>query len=404
MNISTVTPDYLHNFARIPNTIYHLLTGKNCGDNLPKDTLGIFDKKYQKVVFILLDDFGWKYFQKYKNKYPFLKRFIEKGAVAKIHSQFPSTTCAQVSTINFGTPLEKHGLYEWYIYNKKVNSIVQPIRYSYANGKYLGDDINLEDIFPQETLYTRLAKEGVRSYAVQHYEYLNSPYSRATLKGAITYPMRTYSQGFLRLANLVNNEKEKAYFYIYVDRLDGILHHYGEDTQYFQNEIHDVFTALENVFIKNIKSKDTLLIVTADHGHVMIDKEKTFFLNVKVPEIVKYLKLDKDGKVLCPAGSARDFFLHIKDDCIDEVKKLLTKKLSNIANVYTTNELYAKGIFDKKYITKKFQETVGNLVIIPTNDNSVWWYEEEKFDMQFIGVHGGLTKDEMEIPFLIAKI
>ena len=50
-------------------------------------------------VFLFIDAFGWKFFEKYKNRYPFLQRFIDNGVVSKITAQFPSTTAAEVTTI-----------------------------------------------------------------------------------------------------------------------------------------------------------------------------------------------------------------------------------------------------------------------------------------------------------------
>ena len=52
-------------FSNIPMTIQSLLgVTKNTG--LPKDVLP--EGRYKKVVFILIDAFGWKFFDKYKSR------------------------------------------------------------------------------------------------------------------------------------------------------------------------------------------------------------------------------------------------------------------------------------------------------------------------------------------------
>jgi hypothetical protein len=47
---------------------------------------------------------------------------------------------------------------------------------------------------------------------------------------------------------------------------------------------------------------------------------------------------------------------------------------------------------------------VGNVVILPYQYETVWWYEGGKFEMHFQGHHGGLTPEEMEIPLLLLAL
>jgi len=41
------------------------------------------------------------------------------------------------------------------------------------------------------------------------------------------------------------------------------------------------------------------------------------------------------------------------------------------------------------------------LVVLPFADESVRWYEKDKFEIKSYGAHGGLTPDEIEIPLLL---
>lgn len=77
-------------FSCIPNTILREF-GENVHDCLSEELLPTPSIKYEKIVFIYVDAFGWKFFEKYKDKYPSLKRFLSQGVASKITSQFPST-------------------------------------------------------------------------------------------------------------------------------------------------------------------------------------------------------------------------------------------------------------------------------------------------------------------------
>ena len=43
---------------------------------------------------------------------------------------------------------------------------------------------------------------------------------------------------------------------------------------------------------------------------------------------------------------------------------------------------------------------MGNLVVLPYRGEAVWWYAQERFEQKYLGLHGGLTPQEMEIPLL----
>jgi hypothetical protein len=80
---------------------------------------------------------------------------------------------------------------------------------------------------------------------------------------------------------------------------------------------------------------------------------------------------------------------------VDEAQGFLAKRLEGKADVVQTEALIADGYFGPS-VSERFLERVGNLVILPYRYESVWWYEKDKFDMQFLGHHGGLTPQEME--------
>ena len=46
--------------------------------------------------------------------------------------------------------------------------------------------------------------------------------------------------------------------------------------------------------------------------------------------------------------------------------------------------------------SQRFLDRVGNLVVLPYEGESVFWYEQGRFEQPFYGHHGGLTRHEME--------
>jgi hypothetical protein len=88
-------------------------------------------------------------------------------------------------------------------------------------------------------------------------------------------------------------------------------------------------------------------------------------------------------------------FLHIQDDLLDEAQAFLAPRLEGKADVIKAASLMEEGYFGTE-LSPRFQERVGNLVILPYRYESVWWYEKDRFEQRFYGHHGGLTPLEME--------
>ena len=100
-----------YGFAQIPQTVLHCL-GASERKGVPFGARDDLYRQYDTVILLLVDAFGWRFFERYANRAPFLKRFVDHGMVAKLTSQFPSTTAAHVTAIHTGLPVGKSGVFE----------------------------------------------------------------------------------------------------------------------------------------------------------------------------------------------------------------------------------------------------------------------------------------------------
>jgi predicted AlkP superfamily pyrophosphatase or phosphodiesterase len=401
-NKEFIKPQYKNYcFANIPSFIFDQLNQTHFS-KLPKDVIFDKNKNYQKIIFFLIDGFGWRFFEKYQN-HPFFK-FIEKnGVISKLTSQFPSTTAAHVTCIHTGLPVGESGIFEWFYYEPKVDLIIAPLLYSTAGNKQEREKlkkfpIKPKNIYPKKTFYQILKNNGIKSYIFQHQEYTPSSYSNWVFRGATKiFPYKTFTEGLVNLFSVLENEKEKSYYFLYFDKIDSISHQYGPSSKQVEEEILTFLDVMTRLFLNEFqKQKKVLFLLTADHGHMEVSPKTTFYLNKKIPKIKKWLKVNQKGEFLVPAGSPRDMFLYVKEEFFDEAFSYLSKRLNDIALVYKTVDLIEEGFFGEK-ISKNFLKRVGNLVILPYKNQSVWWYEKGLFEQRFFGHHGGLSREEMKI-------
>ena len=397
-------------FSALPQTVEFMLTGE--GESaLPGDAFGNLPTRYDKVILFFVDAFGWRFFQQYAEKYPFLKTILRHGAVSQMTSQFPSTTAAHVTCMHTGLDVGQSGVYEWNYYEPLVDEVITPLLFAYAGDKERDtlkrSGIPTEAFFPTQTFYQKLQTRGITSYVFQSASYTPSTFSDIVYKGATVIPFKRLSGALSNLAELVVADTAPiTYYFLYFDKIDAICHTYGPNSRQFEEAVDAFLRMMEELFYKKLSGKvrQTLVVLTADHGQVEVDPRRTFYLNKLDIDIEQYLQRNQRGKLLIPAGSARDMFLHVKEERIDEVVALLQKHLADRAEVYCTEQLVAQHFFGSTQPSRAFLTRVGNVVILPYQHETVWWYEEGKFDMHFQGHHGGLTPEEMEIPLLLLPL
>jgi len=197
---------------------------------------------------------------------------------------------------------------------------------------------------------------------------------------------------------LLEKQTKPTYLHLYFDKIDQISHDYGPGAPQTEAEIETFLLIMEHYFERVFKGrKRVLFLMTADHGQVDVSPKTTIYLNTdrRFRGVQRFIRANANGELLIPAGSARDMFLYIKDDLLDEAQAFLTPRLEGRADVIKVETLIENGYFGRE-ISSRFRERVGNLVILPYQNESVWWFEKDRFEQRFYGHHGGLMPQEME--------
>jgi predicted AlkP superfamily pyrophosphatase or phosphodiesterase len=218
------------------------------------------------------------------------------------------------------------------------------------------------------------------------------------LAGTDLIGFKTLSEAFTNVGLVLEQAKAPIYIHLYFDKIDSLCHEYGPDSPQVEAEIETFLLMMEYYFERMFKqNKRILFLMTAGHGVAEVDPKTTVYLN-QGPAFVgfeRFLKTNRQGKYIVPAGSPRDMFLYIKDGMLGKAQEFLEKRLQGRADVVRTDFLINEGYFGPK-ISERFLDRVGNLVLLPYLGESVWWYEKDKFEMVYYGHHGGLTPQEME--------
>lgn len=391
------------------STIFDLLEIKNINTPLALD-LKKYKNKNNKIVFFLMDGFGFNQYKNLLDRIDFLKTLTTKGFVYPITSGFPSTTSASVTTIATGLTPQQHGLFEWNLYMEELGEIIQTLPFSSLGRKTKTDSLLEKGAKPEllinkPTIYEALEKEKVQNYVFHHQVVTKSVYSMVSTGTAKRIPYRYLSDLLISLRKSIIAEKGPAFFYVYWSGIDSQGHKYSPISEEYFLEAKIFFDSLQKEFFAHFekeKVKNTLFLMTADHGQVSIDANKTIYLNHD-KKLFEAFSMNKNGEKILPWGSPRDVFLAIEERKREEIIVYLKETYGKYALILRTEEAVGAGLFGDGSPNSEFLHRLGNIVVLPFYGNTIW-YEHIKGELlEYKGHHGGLTEDEMLIPFAIAK-
>lgn len=388
--------------VNIPNTILNLYGISGPNPPLEKPILKKIPKK-KKTILFLIDGLGFLQWEKYSKENKLLNTISNEDDVFPLTSIFPSTTPAAITTVNSGLTPSEHGLPEWFVYLKEIDMVIESLPFmpvGTSDPDFLQKEgHNPHLLFNEKTIYQRLGENNVKSYAFLDSEIANSAYNSVALTGSEIISYSDEKNLLENLSQKVVGEKNQSYFYVYWGGLDSLAHKCGPYSETYKKALNK----FSEIFIQSLdkdKFKDTTFLFIADHGQIDIDPKESFLLN-NYPEIMNNLDRKKDGPIIFPWGNCRDVFLQVKSEKLVETETILKEKFADKAYIIKTDKLVEYGLFGTKF-SSRFIDRIGNLMIIPTKNNTVWYVQDKKSQNRFNtfkGHHGGLSKEEMLIPF-----
>jgi predicted AlkP superfamily pyrophosphatase or phosphodiesterase len=374
-----------------------------------KHTLPDIDK-VQNVILLIIDGLGTNIWNEFAYKYPLFKTLINSNKVIQITSGFPSTTSAVLTSLQFGISPKAHGLIEWHLYLSQIDQIIESLPYkiietnSQSKKSKLSQSKNF--LFGRSTIYQKLKKRDVQSIVVIPKEYIGNYYHRSTMYGSLTIPYTSLTDMAKSIKQIINHKKGKTFSFVYLPHLDNVEHKFGPYSNQVNSQLKSIEKVLRKDFIEkttiNEKNK-TVLILASDHGQIACDPSKIIYLN-KFMWLFNSFKRSNNNYPILPRGNVRDIFLSIKDEELNDIYNRMSKNLSNIAGVYKITPKLENLLFSKSKPHVDFYNRIGNLLIIPYKNNVVWYRYENQQIFKKKGIHGGLSKDEMLVPYCAIKM
>jgi type I phosphodiesterase/nucleotide pyrophosphatase len=260
-----------------------------------------------------------------------------------------------------------------------------------------------EQFFWAETMYARLQAAGVtRTFAVNPNYFLGTALTRMLHQGA------TYS-GYIStsslepiVSRLVADSDEPTYTYAYWPTVDTIAHLIGPRTPEHGAEVAAFDLQIGRLLEHLPHRGDTLVLLTADHGHVDTAPEFSVAF-ADHPELLAMLRV-------LPAGERRVVYLHPKPGALPEVLAYARERLDEVAPAMLRDDAVELGLFGPGPLSERAAARIGEVLLFPRRNlqliapvETVEGAPPPRPAPDFRGLHGGLTADEAVVPLLALR-
>lgn len=341
----------------------------------------ILEKRYRNVIFLVLDGMGEHMLNASSPEGYFANKRIDC-----VTSVYPSTTTAALTTYYAGKPPYETGWIAWSQYFKEYGRALDMLTHkeSYFREPLKKPNLNVYDtVVNYESIFTQIEKA---SPEVKAYELVPSYSDRRAKR---TYRAENLDEIIEAIEDLCDSNGEK-FIFAYCDNPDATLHKFGA----YSDEAKEFITNSEEKIEKMCGklSEDTIVIISADHGHKDVEKAYTL---LDYPEIQECL--------IMPATlESRVVGFWVKENMRKEFEERFNNIFKDEFWLMTKEEFLEKNFlgFGEKH--KKIDDFLGNYIALSTAGSII---RLETFLVEGKPVkkstHCGLSKEEMEVPVIV---
>jgi hypothetical protein len=212
-------------------------------------------------------------------------------------------------------------------------------------------------------------------------EFDGTAFTEAHLRDQKMFSWRAASSMAVEVRTLLS--RGEKFVYCYYDGVDKIAHERGF------GEFYDAELLAADRLVADIATslpKDAVLLVTADHGQVMVGSN-TMQL---APDVTRHLSHQ--------SGEGRFRWLHVNSSRVDEVVAAARSQHGDVAWVMTRDEMIDAGYFGPR-VTDVVRRRMGDVAVMAKADVSF----DDPADKTYFELqcrHGSMTSAEIDVPFL----
>ncbi len=396
-----------YSIANLPATFAAILGAQMPGlPSLPADLWRDLAPDVRRVVFVLMDALGYRRFRRAleADTGSGWRPLVERGRLFPLTSVFPSTTVAALSSLWTGLAPSQHGYLGTRLFLREYGVVAQMISLKPAvkgtSDQLVSMGLEPEKFLPGPNVVEVLKPKGVVVYDLMPYPLMRGGLTRILHRGLDKdglVPFVAASDMWVRLRRLLESAGDQPmYIYAYHAPPDSVSHFYGPSDEPLDAELRSFVYSMQTEFLDRLSpqaARGTLLVISADHGQITTPKPSAIALHQQ--------PMWQD-LVMMPTAEARVAYAYVRAGRMQAVRDALARDLPGKLIAVETQEALDAGLWGPGPLHPETLSRVGNLLLLAAGDG---YLADPTGQMpEFLGMHGGLTPEEMLVPSLWLRL
>ncbi len=310
---------------------------------------------------------------------------------ASLTSVCPSTTSAAVPTFLTGVAPQQHGFTGWFTWFREMGNILSVLPFQPRHGGCSLGQLGFTPgvLSDAEPIFHRIK---ARSNVVMPEYIADSEFNHAFHDGANICSYRGLDDFFDTIHGTVGGKKQREYVYAYWPDFDSIAHSCGVNSPELARHFAEFDQAFGR-FVRRMHGSGARIIVTADHGFIDVPSSGVIQMQDH-PELAETLVMP-----LC--GEQRFAYSYVHPDKTERFCQYVESELSDAVELYSSAEIIAQGWFGMGVPHAELESRVGHYAMVMKPGYKIRDRVLGERPKRHIGVHGGVTPEEMYVPLII---